>query len=170
MKSFAKAWAKATSGLESASRKPLPKINATLDLGNSLRMELEDGDVDSFDGIKNKVSKDVDQATAKIAGPLEAALNSSMAASWGWSSGTRDIIDTGELKNSLSIAVIDGNVEISYDAPYASLIHYGGYIMPYGNSSGARVYIPGRPWVAATLEGNGPVQKFDLDGYYRAYL
>lgn len=170
MRSFAEAWSKATSGLLKVGSKSLPKINATLDLSNTLEIEIEDGDADSFEGMRSKISEDVNQATEKIAGPLEAALNSAMAASWGWSSGVRDIIDTGELRNSLSIAVENGNVKISYDAPYAKLVHYGGYIMPYGNSNASQVYLPGRPWVTATLEGNGPVQRFDLNQYYEGYL
>ena len=42
---------------------------------------------------------------------------------------------------------------VSYSEPYAALIHYGGYILPYGNPNADKVYIPPRPWVESTLKG-----------------
>ena len=83
---------------------------------------------------------------------------------WNWSSGgARDIVDTGRLKNSLSVTVSGDEILIYYDAPYASVVHEGGYIRPYGNKKIDAVYLPGRPWVDAVLFGNGPVPSVDLD-------
>ena len=96
---------------------------------------------------------------------VEAALDAAVSSSaWTWSSGgARDIVDTGELKNSLTITVSGNNVFIDYGAPYAAFVHEGGYIKPYGNENIDAVYVPGRPWIDAVLFGNGPVPSVDLD-------
>lgn len=62
-----------------------------------------------------------------------------------------NVIDTGNLKSSLQIDVRYNVIDITYDAPYADLMHYGGYIRPYGNPNAKKVYIPGRPWVENIL-------------------
>jgi phage gpG-like protein len=169
-KAFGPAWTKATKKLVNAADKKLPRIEATLDLSRAFEMTLTQGSRDYFGGIVDPLKSKVDEATRDIAAPLTEALNRAMAASWGWSEGARDIIDTGELRDSLEITTMNGDVQIAYSAPYAGLVHYGGYISPYGNANIERVYLPGRPWVTATLEGNGPVPQFDFDDYYSRYL
>jgi phage gpG-like protein len=92
---------------------------------------------------------------------LDTAVSSSV---WAWNTGgARDIVDTGELKASLSVAINGDTVDISYNTPYASFVHNGGYIQPYGNQRIDAVYLPGRPWIDATLYGNGPVPSVNLD-------
>ena len=81
---------------------------------------------------------------------------------------TRNIIDTGALKSSLTTRVessgyLQRTIVIAYDTPYASLVHYGGVIKyPYGNKKAASAVIPGRPWVEAILEGTYGRQKFNV--------
>jgi len=100
-------------------------------------------------------------ASKAIEQALDVAVSSPV---WNWSSGgARDIVDTGRLKDSLSISVSGGDISIYYSAPYASVVHEGGYIRPYGNKKIDAVYLPGRPWVDAVLFGNGPVPSVDLD-------
>lgn len=60
---------------------------------------------------------------------------------------SNDLIESGELKNSLSVALTPSGLEIRYSAPYAALMHEGGYITPYGNRNAGKVFIPGRPWI-----------------------
>ena len=48
---------------------------------------------------------------------------------------------------------------ISYDVPYANLVHFGGYVVPYGNSFAERVFIPARPWTSIITDGT-----LDLEG------
>jgi len=104
-------------------------------------------------------------ATEVLSQAIEEALNTAVSSSvWAWSTGgARDIVDTGALRDSLSITVNGDDIDISYGVPYASLVHNGGYIRPYGNANIAAVYLPGRPWIDATLYGNGPVPSVDLD-------
>lgn len=64
-------------------------------------------------------------------------------------------VDTGALMNSGSVNIQGDSVIVNYSSPYASIVHYGGYIAPYGNVTIEKVYIPARPWVDASL-GNAP--------------
>ena len=45
------------------------------------------------------------------------------------------------------------HVSATYNSPYANLVHYGGYVTPYGNPDAAAVYVPGRPWIKAATQG-----------------
>lgn len=89
---------------------------------------------------------------------LDTVLKEAIASSeWRTRNGIDDIIDTGALRNSGNISVTgsSGNfsLEINYDVPYAALVHYGGYIVPWGNSRAKRIYLPPRPWVTTVLSG-----------------
>ncbi len=86
---------------------------------------------------------------------------------WAWrDGGARDIIDTGKLKASRKITVEGRRIDISYDVPYAGIVHFGGYILPYGNPNAEKVYLPARPWVDSVALGGGPVPKFDFERIY----
>jgi hypothetical protein len=74
-------------------------------------------------------------------------------------------VDTGELMASGRVTLSENGITISYDAPYAALIHYGGYIHPYGNVN-LRVFLPPRPWIESVMFGGGPVPQFDFVSYY----
>lgn len=113
---------------------------------------------EAFDEATSYAVQVVSQAIREA---LDTAVSSS---AWAWSTGgARDIVDTGELKSSLSVAINGDTIDISYGAPYASFVHNGGYIHPYGNQKIDAVYLPGRPWIDATLYGNGPVPSVNLD-------
>lgn len=156
---------------EKFSKKNLPKpISKSEEIGLGLKIDI---DVEYDESIAEELEQfvnlelqaAVENSLEKIKGPLTEALNESMQASWGWTEGTRDIIDTGELMNSLRIEIKGKNISITYDSPYAMLVHYGGYIMPYGNDRIERIYIPGRPWIDAVLNGGGPVPQFIFEDY-----
>ena len=102
---------------------------------------------------------------------LSSYLDRMMGASWAWADGPRNIIDTGELLASKSVTAETGGFKVSYNADYAGIIHYGGYITPYGNQYAAKVYIPGRPWILATVgEVPGPLPAFDWENVYMQYF
>lgn len=117
--------------------------------------------------IATRVVRAINNATPAVAAALKEALDAAIRAGvWQWDDTIRDIYDTGELMDSGQV-IIDGNgIKIIYDAPYAMLVHYGGYISPYGRMT-EKVYLPPRPWIEATLLGNGPVPKFDYIRFYR---
>jgi hypothetical protein len=116
-----------------------------------------------IDGFRNAINR----ASQKVAMDLKTALDTAMASGvWRTPAGSDDIIDTGALMDSGEVIVTANGIQIVYTAPYAALVHYGGYIAPYGNQQ-ARVYLPPRPWVESVLFGTGPVQQFDFESYYR---
>lgn len=116
-----------------------------------------------INGFKAAISR----ANSRIQIDLKAALDQALKSSvWSTRSGTADIFDSGELLSSGSVTVSENGITIAYDAPYAALVHYGGYIHPYGNTS-AKVYLPPRPWVESVLNGGGPVPEFDFLKYYK---
>lgn len=80
-----------------------------------------------------------DAMASAIAQALPQYLNQSIS--------SNGLVDSGELKNSLSVQVTPSGLEIRYAAPYAALMHEGGYITPYGNPNAQKVFIPGRPWI-----------------------
>lgn len=112
------------------------------------------------------------QRDLKVA--LERALESS---TWAWPRNTirtngqtagtvRNIVDTGKLKSSQKLTEkhlqSKSTIEISYMAPYAGIVHYGGVVQPYGNRNANTVIIPARPWIEATLKGTHGIAKFDM--------
>lgn len=123
--------------------------------------------IDAAD-ILTGIEEGISDANKIIAEKLGEALDQAMeAAVWAWNDGaSRDIIDTAALKASRRITVESSRLSITYDLPYAGLVHYGGYILPYGNKNAQKVYVPARPWVEAVVVGGGPVPKFDFESIY----
>ena len=113
-------------------------------------------------GMKRRLTDAVDRANRRLVRDLKEALDDAMRSN-SWSGG--DIVDTGELMASGRISLTDRGLNISYDKPYAALVHYGGYIHPYGRTD-ERVYLPARPWVEAVLNGLPGGQNFDIKRYY----
>lgn len=117
--------------------------------------------------ILQSFERAINRASQKIAVDLMIALDEAMRSNiWQTTDGKEDIIDTGKLLESGSVTVTSNGLTIAYDEPYAALVHYGGYIVPYGNST-TRVYLPARPWVDSVLNGIGPIKEFDFEKYYR---
>jgi hypothetical protein len=142
---------------------PMPQMNFP---GYTFKMRGNDSVQQMEAGIQ-ELERANDTVITEIAFELDGYLKLMMAASWGWSDGSRNIIDTGSLMSSGGAAVVSGKIEIAYDSPYAALIHYGGYIQPYGNVNVEKVYIPGRPWIAAALgQAPGPIEAYDFERAY----
>ena len=90
----------------------------------------------------------------KLADKINLVLKDAIKAKiWETIDGTDDIFDTGKLLDSQEVTISGSEIIVSYSEPYAALIHYGGYILPYGNPNADKVYIPPRPWVESTLKG-----------------
>lgn len=118
--------------------------------------------------IRSRMAAAISRASAVVAVDLKAALDEAIRSDvWQTTKGRADIVETGELLRSGSVIITSNEIKIVYDAPYAGLVHYGGYILPYGNESRDKVYLPPRPWVDAVLNGTSGIAKFDFDRYYR---
>ncbi len=105
--------------------------------------------------------------TTRLIDTLDAAMASSI---WQTIGGTGDIVDSGELKNSLEVRAERGKITIQYKEDYAMLVHHGGYIAPYGNLNVEKIYLPPRPWVHSVLYGGVPVTPVDFPAVYREAL
>ena len=138
----------------------MPEIDLKTDVGSMPTSDMQ-----------NYTLAEVQRALSLATDDVKRALNSAVSSSsWSWAGGSRDIVDTGKLKNSVEVAFSGGAFMISYKVPYAALIHYGGYVYPYGNKNAQKVYIPGRPWVDATIMGGGPVPQIQWDQLISKYL
>lgn len=118
-----------------------------------------------------RLEEGIADANVAIIADLRTALADAMSSvSWPRADGSRsDIIDTGELLSSGRVTATRDGITIAYDAPYAALVYFGGYVNPYGDSS-RRVYLPPRPWVDAVLSGGYGVAPFDFASYYERYI
>lgn len=138
-------------------------ITASVNTGKILRIKAKPISKTDF---MNTIQKGINRASLRIAADLKEALDSAIRnKTWSTLTGTDDIFDTGELMTSGSVSVTSDGIKISYDAPYANLVHFGGYINPYGDQS-RKVYLPPRPWIESVLNGGGPVEQFDFVSYY----
>ena len=109
---------------------------------------------------EREIKKAMNTMAAKLKTALKVAIKSSV---WAWpSGGARDIYDKGRLASSGNVTVEGLSLVVTYGAPYASLVHDGGYIRPYGNPNARPIYLPGRPWITSTIYGGGPVPKFNF--------
>lgn len=140
-------------------------LKGKVGLNPTITLDVRSSDIDV---IRRKMIKAINRASALIAIDLPAALDEALRRGvWETPSGRADIVDTGELLESGSVTITNDSIKIAYDTPYSALVHYGGYIVPYGNSSRDKVYLPPRPWINAVLNGGGPVPKFDFNERYR---
>ena len=94
---------------------------------------------------------------------------------WNGKGTTRSITDTGRLKESKKVQAKFLQTKtvftIQYKAPYAALVHEGGYVLPYGDVRRRPLYLPGRPWISAVLNGNKPgVQYLNVASYMEASI
>jgi phage gpG-like protein len=134
------------------------------------RVTLEEYDVGIRDlpsDLRKAINKAIDQVIDQIGSKLDDAMEASI---WDWPSGSRDIVDTGALKNSRSIQKVGNGFTISYNQPYAAIVHYGGYIQPYGNPKAEKFYYPPRPWVDYVLNGGGGIKRFDFESIFEQAL
>ena len=105
------------------------------------------------------IKEQMDDIAMQLRVALDAAIEAPV---WSFPGGARDIVDTGKLKASALVSVSGLGISVSYGAPYAMLVHNGGYIFPYGNKKARPIYLPPRPWIRSVLYGGGPVPKFDF--------
>ena len=127
--------------------------------------------------IETGLSRGIREAGRKIEPALYEAMNQSV---WNWPNTTtrkngsdtkapRDIIDTQNLKNSLSVNTETGykfsTITITYTAPYANIVHYGGITRPYGKKTGDTFVYPARPWISSMLTGSNGIKEFKVLDY-----
>lgn len=141
--------------------------------------------------FRAKAEQAAQRAAQITMGELSAAFQQSFTAvAWAWPRRTvrsggevagspRNLIDTANLRQSHSWAMT-GPYEATFkwSARYATAVHEGAHIRPWGNEDADLVYLPPRPWCRATLglENVDGVVVYKLDerlrnvwmGYLRA--
>lgn len=65
----------------------------------------------------------------------------------------RDIVDTGNLRNSLTFNISANEAHYKYSVPYAAIVHEG------GKTATGKVY-PARPWVDSAIFNDPPAVNF----------
>ena len=63
----------------------------------------------------------------------------------------RNIVDKGLLRQSNSFRIAGNACTFSWSMPYATAVHDGAMIHPWGNRDIPRVLLPARPWTSAVL-------------------
>jgi hypothetical protein len=150
--------------------KRLPKLEISGEGSLDKVIHFKSIELRNVSGIQSLIKDAINKATIEVAKDLKIALDAAIrSSSWDGLQGPSDIYDTGELLNSGEVVADSSGITVYYTAPYAALVHYGGYINPYGNIN-ARVYLPPRPWVESVLFGGGPVPQFDFKQYYQRAL
>lgn len=149
--------------LKSVSRKKTP-IALDINIKASRSKEIEE--------LVDKIGASAQAAHRKalhfVADDLYIALGLAMESKvWNWEYGDGDIVDTGALRDSLSISVAGDQIIVSYGQEYAAIVYFGGYIHPYGNPN-VQIYMPGRPWIEAVFTGSYGIEQFNLIGAYEA--
>jgi hypothetical protein len=103
------------------------------------------------------------RATEIVMGELFAAFQQSFTAqAWNWPRETkrtvgtvgspRNIIDTGSLRQSGTWQMTGPyQATFKWSANYATAVHEGARIRPWGNRNAALVQLPARPWTRAVL-------------------
>ena len=146
-----------------------------IDIGSGIKIDFVIEQKKSFADLAETLGKKIKavhkKAMLAVANDLEDALNAAMNNPvWNWYGDSRDIVDTGELRDSLNIILdSDSDLHIFYNQDYAALVHYGGYFNPYGNPK-VSLYYPGRPWVDSVLFGDGPVPQFNIEERYAVHF
>lgn len=147
----------------------VPVIGLMMGIPLGFEARTEKVEIDTAD-IQQQYLEALDPLMPKLAAEIAKALDEALKASWSWTSGSRDIYDTGALSRSGKVVANGNGIEVTYSAPYANIVHNGGYIQPYGNPNARPVYMPARPWVSSVLYGEGPYPQFDFDGFMKANL
>lgn len=120
---------------------PLPTVRLTVDTSDVEKL---------IDDLKEAGAIYLRDISQDIAAELDASLVS------------YKLVKTGKLRDSLVVDVTKNSVVFSYQAPYAALLQYGGYIKPYGNPNAPKVYIPPRPWVDDVFNSYNFEEKFRI--------
>lgn len=160
------------SDLRQETRAAIRRLNSTtLELNLGVKIIIEDVDTSNLKLLEQRIIKEIRKAHSaavkSVRTSLEKALDQAMESPvWEWISGSRDIVDTGKLRDSRKVIVdSDNDIHIIYNQEYAAIVHYGGYVNAFGNPE-RTYYYPGRPWVTALLEGNGPIEQFPFETIY----
>jgi hypothetical protein len=130
----------------------------------------------SSGNLQARARQAAQRATEIVMGELFAAFQQSFTAkAWDWPRQTqrtvgtvgspRNLIDTGNLRQTGTYQM-SGPYQATFrwSANYATAVHEGAMIYPWGNRKAKRVYLPPRPWTRAVLgqEAVSGIRAYDV--------
>jgi len=140
----------------------------------------------SFDpGFQQRLLKAAETASriglSELNGRFQDAIGSK---AWSWPRETvrvnnkavgspRNIVDTGALRQSNLFSMVGPtSAEFRWTTNYASFVHEGAMIRPYGNPKARPVWAPPRPWTSAVLgiERVAGIEPFDISNRLRQLM
>ena len=82
----------------------------------------------------------------------------------------RNIVDTSDLKQSNSFTVSGTLGTFKWAVGYATAVHYGASIYPWGDKDRPKVNLPPRPWTSAVLGtiNIGGIEPYDYRSEFKA--
>ena len=90
---------------------------------------------------------------------------------WSWPRGEspRNIVDSGLLRASGSVTINSTLAHYRFVLNYATAVHNGAWIYPFGDRTKERVFLPPRPFVTAVLgiERYPGITPYDLQAQFR---
>lgn len=174
---MAKGFGKTIKGLKDIERN-LSAISKIKSANTNIRMSI-DFEIDNLNELNSAIKKiekipgRVEEAHHKtmaiVAIRLKEALDDAMnSASWQWINDTRDIVDTGALRDSgrVSYNRSSQQLSITYGLEYAAIVHFGGYVKS-GYNPNVQIYYPARPWITAVFQGTNGIPKFPFSRIYK---
>lgn len=111
----------------------------------------------------NRANKARDTASKLVFAELNSAFQAAIGSkAWEWPRVTirsngqetgspRNIVDRGTLRASNSFSISGSRATFSWSVGYATAVHYGANIHPWGNKNAPLVTLPARPWTSAVL-------------------
>lgn len=131
--------------------------------------------------ISAKAAKAAESAARTVFPELNSAFQDAIGSKvWEWPRTTirsngkevttpRNIVDTGILKASNSFSVSGTLGTFKWAVDYATAVHYGANIYPWGNRKAEKVNLPARPWTSAVLGDIqiGGIEPFDYRSRFK---
>lgn len=136
-------------------------------------------------GFSSRTAQAAETAARIVFPELNSAFQAALGSkAWDWPRVTirsngqevgtpRNIVDRGTLRASNSFTMNGLTATFKWSVGYATAVHYGASIHPWGDKDRPKVSLPARPWTSAVLgvvKVSG-IKEFDYEGKFnRAFV
>jgi hypothetical protein len=136
-------------------------------------------------GFSSRTAQAAETAARIVFPELNSAFQAALGSkAWDWPRVTirsngqevgtpRNIVDRGTLRASNSFTMNGLTATFKWSVGYATAVHYGASIHPWGDKDRPKVSLPARPWTSAVLgvvKVSG-IDEFDYEGKFnRAFV
>lgn len=133
-------------------------------------------------GFSSRTAQAAETAARIVFPELNSAFQAALGSkAWDWPRVTirsngqevgspRNIVDNGTLRASNSFTVNGLQATFKWSVGYATAVHYGANIHPWGNTDRPKVNLPARPWTSAVLGtiNIGGIEPYDYRSQFKA--